>query len=209
MFQVYATPGWGSVFPEALLALGGLPYRRIDVDTRNKPADRAKLAAVNPLVQLPTIVTPDGSGMTESGAMGLYIAECAPAGLLAPPPGDKLRAAYLRWQIFLVANVYASYMIDDAPARWADGEAGKAAIKQRADALRKQHLLPIVESSAGAPWFLGERFTTLDVFVSIMTRWSPRREWYRDNCPKLHAISLAVNALPALKEIWRYNFGDA
>ena len=100
-------------------------------------------------------------------------------------------------------------MIDDAPARWADGEAGQAAIKQRADAFRKQQLLPIVESSAGAPWFLGERFTTLDVFVSIMTRWSPRREWYRDNCPKLHAISLAVDALLALKEIWRYNFGDA
>ena len=208
MFQVYATPGWGSVFPEALLALGGIEYQRHDVDTRNNPADRAKLAAVNPLVQLPTIVTPDGAVMTESGAMALYIAERAPAGLLAPPPGDPLRAAYLRWQIFLVANVYASYMIDDAPARWADDAAGQAAIKARADTFRKE-LLTIVESSAGTPWFLGDRFSTLDMFVSIMTRWSPRRDWYRANCPKLYAISVAVDALPALKEIWRYNYGDA
>lgn len=208
MFQVYATPGWGSVFPEALLALGGLPYQRIDVDTRNKPADRAKLASVNPLAQLPTIVTSDGDVMTESGAMALYIAERAPPGLLAPPPGDKLRATYLRWQIFLVANVYASYMIDDAPARWADGEAGQAVIKARADAFRKE-LLPIVESNCGSPWFLGDRFSTLDVFVSIMTRWSPRRDWYRENRPKLYAISLAVDRLPALKEIWKRNYGDA
>ena len=208
MFQVYATPGWGSVFPEALLALGGLPYRRIDVDTRNKPADRAKLAAVNPLAQLPTIVTPEGDVMTESGAMALYIAERAPAGRLAPQPGDPLRAAYLRWQIFLVANVYASYLIDDMPARWADTEAGQAAIKQRADAFRKQ-ILPIVEQNAGTPWFLGERFSTLDVFVSVMTRWSPRRAWYRENCPKLYAISLAVDALPAIRTIWQYNYGDA
>jgi GST-like protein len=208
MYQVYARPNWGSVFVEALLALANEPYELIDVDVRNNPADRAKLAAVNPLVQLPTIVTPEGDVMTESGAMALYIAERAPAGLLAPPPGDPLRPAYLRWQIFLVANVYASYMIDDMPARWADDEAGQASIKARADAFRKQ-LLPIVEQNAGTPWFLGERFSTLDVFVSVMTRWSPRRDWYRENCPKLYAISLAVDALPALRKIWQYNYGDA
>lgn len=207
MYKVYACAGWGSVFPEALLALAGIGYERIDVDIRNNPADRAKLASVNPLVQLPTIVTPDGDVMTESGAMALYIAERAPSGLLAPPPGDRLRATYLRWQIFLVANVYASYMIDDMPARWADSEAGQASVKARADAFRKE-LLPIVERTAGTPWFLGERFTTLDVFVSVMTRWSPRRDWYRENCPKLYAISLAVDRLPALKEIWRRNYGD-
>lgn len=206
MYKVYARPNWGSVFVEALLALANEPYELIDVDIRNNPADRAKLAAINPLVQLPTIVTPDGDVMTESGAMALYIAERAPSGLLAPPPGDPLRATYLRWQIFLVANVYASYMIDDMPARWADSEAGQAAIKARADAGRKA-LLPIVERNAGAPWFLGERFTTLDVFVSVMTRWSPRRDWYRENCPKLYAIALAVDRLPVLKEIWVRNYG--
>jgi len=206
MYRVYARPNWGSVFVEALLALADEPCERIDVDIRGNPADRAKLAAVNPLVQLPTIVTPDGTVMTESGAIALYIAERARPGLLAPPPGDALRAAWLRWQIFLVANVYASYLIDDMPARWADGEAAQASIKARADVFRRG-LIEVVEQNCGAPWFLGARFTTIDVFVSVMTRWSPRRDWYRENCPKLHAIALAVDRMPALAEIWQYNYG--
>ena len=207
MYKVYSHPGWGSVFVEALLALSDQEYELIDVDIRGKPADRAKLAAINPLVQLPVIVTPDGSVMTESGAIALYIAEQATPCLLAPPPGDGLRATWLRWQVFVVANIYASFMIDDAPSRWADGEAGQASIKARADAYR-QTLLPIIERNTGAPWFLGERFSTLDVFVSVMTRWSPRRAWYKANCPKLHAIALSVDRLPALKEIWQRNYGD-
>lgn len=86
-------------------------------------------------------------------------------------------------------------MIDDAPARWADGEAGQAAIKQRADVYRYD-FLSILEQNAGAPWFLGERFSTIDLFVSVMSRWSPRRDWYKANSPKLYAIALAVDGPP-------------
>ncbi|MDZ4737409.1 MAG: glutathione S-transferase family protein [Rhodospirillaceae bacterium] len=206
MYEVYARAGWGSVLVEAALKLGGLPYDLVDVDIRGNPDDRRKLAAINPMVQLPTIVTPDGTVMTESGAILLCIAERARAGALAPPPDDPLRASYLRWQIYLVANIYASYMIDDAPARWAEGDVAQAAIKQRADAYRYD-LLSILEQNAGAPWFLGERFSTIDLFVSVMSRWSPRRDWYKANSPKLYAIALAVDEIPALAEIWARNFG--
>lgn len=206
MYQVYARDGWGSVLVEALLAIADERYERIDIDPHGNPADRARLAAVNPLVQLPTIVTPDADVMTESGAIALYIAERARSDVLAPPPGDPLRATYLRWQIYLVANVYASYMIDDAPQRWADGSAAEQAVKDRANAYRHE-LMAVLERNAGGPWFLGDRFSTIDVFLSVMTRWAPRREWYATNSPKLHAIAVKVDGLPALREIWRRNFG--
>ncbi|MEX0807206.1 MAG: glutathione S-transferase family protein [Dongiaceae bacterium] len=206
MYKVYARAGWGSVFVEALLTLAGQSYELIETDIRGRPDDRRKLAAINPMVQLPTIMTPDGSVMTESGAIALYVAEQAPQAKLAPLPGDRLRATYLRWQVFVVANIYASFMIDDKPSRWADGDAAQAAIKQRADAYRGE-LLAILEQNAGAPWFLGERFSTLDLFVSMMTRWSPRRDWYKANSPKLYAIASSVDEMPALAAIWARNFG--
>lgn len=184
MFQVYATPGWGSVFVEALLALANEPYELTDVDVGYSPEDRAKLPAGNPLAKLPAIVTPDGTVVIKSGPIALYIAERAPHGLLTPPPGDRLHLAYRSWQINLGMVVDMNCLTDDAPASLAD-----------------------VESIAEQPWFLGEHFTALDVFVSVMTRWSPGREWYRENCPKLHAISVAVDRLSALKEIWARNFG--
>ncbi|MEX1107577.1 MAG: glutathione S-transferase family protein [Dongiaceae bacterium] len=206
MYKVYARAGWGSVFVEVLLTLAGQKYELIEIDIRGKPDDRRKLAAINPMVQLPTIVTPDGSVMTESGAIALYIAEQAPQAKLAPPPGDKLRATYLRWQLFVVTNIYATFMIDDKPSRWADGDAAQVAIKQRANEYRGE-LLAILEQNAGAPWFLGDRFSTIDLFISMMTRWSPRRDWYKANSPKLYAIASSVDEMPALAAIWARNFG--
>ena len=204
MYKVYARAGWGSVMVEALLELAGQKYELIGIDPGN-PDERRKLAALNPLLQLPTVVVPDGSVMTESGAIALYIAEQAPQAKLAPPPGDRLRAAYLRWQIFLVATVYASFIVDDHPERWGDA-AQRDDIIARGVAYR-QELWTIVERNAGSPWFLGSTFSTLDLFIAIMTRWSPRRGWFEANTPKLRAIAEAVDKMPALAKVWARNFG--
>jgi GST-like protein len=206
MYRIYARAGWGSVMPEALLELSGQPYELIDIDPSGNPDDRRKLAALNPLVQLPTIVVPDGSVMTESGAIALYIAEQAPEAGLAPLAGEPHRAAYLRWHIFLVATVYASFTIDDHPERWGDSEQQRAEIAARGIAYR-QELWQLMEQNAGTPWFLGSTFSTIDVFISIMSRWSPRRGWFESNCPTLHSIAVAVDEMPALAGVWARNFG--
>ena len=204
MYKIYAKAGWGSVMVEALLELSNQEYELVQIDPKD-PDDRRMLAALNPLVQLPTVVVPDGTVMTESGAIALYVAEMAPEAKLAPMPGDKLRAAYLRWHIFLVAAVYASSIVDDHPERWGS-EADRADIVARGIAYR-QELWSIMERNAGAPWFLGNTFSTIDVFISIMTRWSPKRGWFDKNCPKLRAIAEAVDRIPALQETWNRNFG--
>ncbi len=205
MYKVYVRAGWGSVMVEALLELAGEKYEMIGMDPGGNQDDRRTLASLNPLLQLPTIVVPDGTVMTESGAIALYIAEQAPRGKLAPPPGDRLRAAYLRWQVFLVAAVYASFIVDDHPERWGS-EAQSDDIVARGIEYR-QELWKIVEQNAGAPWFLGASFSTIDLFIAIMTRWSPRRDWFEKNCPKLRAIAEAVDRMPALAKVWARNFG--
>jgi GST-like protein len=206
MYRVYSRAGWGSSMAEALLELSGLPYEIVEIDPRGNPEDRRKLAALNPLAQLPTIETPDGNALTESGAIALYIAEQAPEAGLAPTIGDPLRAPWLRWQVFLVANIYASFMIEDMPERWADNEAARAEIGARGLSYR-QELYRVFEDNTGTPWFLGTPFSTIDVFVSIMTRWAPRRDWFEVNCPKLHSIAVAVDEMPALAKVWKRNFG--
>ncbi len=55
-------------------------------------------------------------------------------------------------------------------------------------------------------WFLGERFSALDVYVGIMTHWRPGRAWFAEHCPRLHAIAEAVDRLPALAPVWAANF---
>ena len=71
----------------------------------------------------------------------------------------------------------------------------------------RQELWSIMERNAGAPWFLGNTFSTIDVFIAIMTRWSPKRGWFDKNTPKLRAIAEAVDRIPALAHVWARNFG--
>ena len=44
--------------------------------------------------------------MTESAAIALYLADKYPQAELAPAPNAPERAAYLRWLVYLAANIY-------------------------------------------------------------------------------------------------------
>lgn len=161
MYTLLACPGWGSAIVEAMLESAGLPYAVEDLDPLKSAADRERLRALNPLVQIPTLLMPDGSAMTESAAITMHVGDHAPASGLVPAAG-----AYRE-------------------GLWRQIE---AAIEPR-------------------PWFLGSRFSALDIYLCVMTRWRPRRAWFPANCPKVNAIALAVDALPSLAKVWKRNFG--
>ena len=95
-YTLLASKGCGSAIVEACLDIAGLPYALEELDYGPPGPDRDRLLSLNPLCQVPTLILPGGSVMTESAAMAIHIAETAPASLLAPPPGDPSRAAFLR-----------------------------------------------------------------------------------------------------------------
>jgi GST-like protein len=203
-FTLLSLPGWGSTIVEGALALSGLDYAVETVDPRGEGSDR--LLRLNPLGQLPTLVLPDGRVMTESAAIILYLAELRPEAGLAPPPGDPSRPDFLRWLVFAVAAVYPTFAVGDLPARWIAGTAAQAALTRGAIEQRCRNWR-IMEAAAQAPWFLGSRFSAIDLYIGAMTQWRPGRPWFEANCPKLHATACAVDALPGLARVWKRNFG--
>jgi GST-like protein len=207
MYALIGYPGAGSSIVEAMLELAGLTYKIEYVDLEERPADRERLAALNPLVQVPVLTLPDGTVMTESAAIALYLAEQVPAAGLAPPVGDAARAPFLRWLVFLVANVYPMSTVGDVPAQWVSGEAAGQELRASTMAYREKSWRIVEANIAPRPWFLGQRFSALDLYVAAMTRWRPRRDWFKANCPKLHAIALAADREPRLVEVWKRNFG--
>ena len=72
-----------------------------------------------------------------------------------------------------------------------------------------RRLWTVMEAEAGTPWFLGARFTALDLFIAVMTKWRPGRPWFAEHAPRLAAIAAAAEAEPAIAEVWRRNFPDA
>lgn len=207
-YVLYAVPGWGSALAEAMLVWCGAPFRVEDVNgfDREGPS-RDKLLSVNPLAQVPTLVLPDGSILTESAAIALYLAEQYPDVELAPRPGGPHRTRYLRWLVWLVANVYPTFTYGDYPERWVTVSPDSLTASTNAYRERLWRLLE-AEIGSGA-WVLDEQFSALDIYVGVMTRWRPRRAWFDEHCPKLAAIARRVDEEPRLHRVWERNFPAA
>jgi GST-like protein len=205
-YTLWGRAGWGSTIVEAQLVWYGLPFRFQAVgDLLREPDARLRLEKVNPLAQVPTLVLPDGSVMSESAAITLLLADIAGTDSLVPAPGAPERAGFLRWLVFIVANIYPTFTYADDPARFVSVSAARDPFRAATDAYA-QRLWRQVETAARAPWFLGERFSALDIYVAVMTRWRPKRGWFESEAPRLFAIARRADLRPQLLEVWKRNW---
>ena len=209
MYTLYARNGWGSAIVEAQLAWYGIDYRRRLVgDLLGTPEAREELAPLNPIAQVPTLLLPDGRVMTESAAITLHLADATGSEELVPGPGAAERPDFLRWLVFLVANIYPTFTYADVPSRFVEVVEAQAPFRRSLDDYARR-LWTLVEEAAGSPWFLGSRFSAMDLYLAVMTHWRPGREWFAASAPGLAAIVTAVDKETRLVEVWRRNFGEA
>jgi GST-like protein len=150
------------------------------------------------------LVAPDGEVLTESAAMILHLADLCPESGLAPSPGDPLRPAFLNRLIWFVSVLYPTFSYRDYPERWAPDAAEQ--LRERVDEFRRTLWLQFEAQVGEAEWALGGQPSALDIYVTVMSHWRPRREWIAANCPTLHAIAVRAEALPALAPVMARNF---
>jgi GST-like protein len=205
-FGLYENPGWGSAIVEVQLAVYRLPYRLIPAGgTDSEAAVQQAMRGVNPLLQVPALILPDGAVMTETAAMTLFLADVAGTDGLVPGPAAAERAAFLRWLIFLVAAIYPTFAYGDVPTRFVPAE-GAEAFRVRVNEHRKA-MWRVMEAEAAGPWFLGARFTAIDIYLAVMTRWWPGVDWFQTETPKLWAAGAAAALRPGIAPVMARNFG--
>ena len=198
--RLIGNPGCGSAIVEAALALSGLPYETEILDIWQPGPERDRLFQLNPLGQVPVLILPDGSVMTESAAMVLHVIDQAPEAGLAPGPEDATRPAFLRWLVFLVASIYPTFTYGDDPSRYVNEQEARDELRAVTDAECQRYWRQIETGIAG-PWMLGRQRSALDLYVWVMSHWRPRRAWFTSYCPKLSRISDAVGADPRLAAV--------
>jgi len=202
--KLYGCKGCGSAAVEVILQLAGVEYEFVDAIQSTPYQRHADLERLNPLGQVPVLVLDDGSVMTESAAMMLYFAEQVP-GLIPTVPAQ--RAAFYRWMIFVPANMYAVFAFRDFPQRWVEGEAAQLAFRDKTTDRLKEYWRQLENELRPHPYLLGEAISALDIYVAMLSKWSPGRQWIRENCPKLiHAVDLTEQH-PVVKAVWEKNFG--
>ena len=207
-YCLYHNPGWGSAIVEAQMAFYGLPHNlALAGDLFEDDSARAALAMINPLMQVPTLILPSGQVMTESAAITLYLADVTGRDALVPGPETPERAAFLRWLIFLVTAIYPTFAYGDLPERYVAADHA-AAFQARMIAQRKS-LWGVVAAAAvpGGPWFLGTRFSAIDVYLACMVQWRPGKDWFAEHAPGLLAIADKVAARHEFSAVLARNFG--
>lgn len=198
----------GSLIPEAMLAIAGAPVRLVDHAFDGSALQAPEYLAINPLGQVPALVTPEGDLLTESAAIILYLAERFPEAALAPPPKHPQRGRFLRWVVFIAANIYPCVARRDFPARISPDPACADSVKQAALDEARRHWALLLRELAPAPWCL-DAFSALDIQVAVMSRWMGGAATRDALFPALAAHAGRVMAHPALVPVALRHYGPA
>lgn len=210
-YRLLASPGTGSAIVESMLVLRGLPYVIEDFAYERVLAGDPALMAKNPLSEVPTLVLPDGTLMTESAAMLIYLDEIVREGTmlrdrLVPPAGTSERARVYRWTIFLAATLYPTFTYGDDPERWVSGLETGEDFRKRTDAYREELWRMVEREASPGPYWLGDQLTLVDLYIGVMVYWRPGKKWFDANTPKLARIAANVASHPKLAVVWARNF---
>lgn len=206
-YTIYGALGSGSVPVEATLTLLGQPYTVIEAPTWEGAAQQAKVFDVNPLKQIPALVTPDGETITESAAILIWLADRHPEARLAPSLDSPLRAQFLRWMVYVPAAIYSLFWVRDDPSRLGGPDPEIQARIKAATADRIADCWAMMEGQVTpGRYLLGDELSALDLYVAVISRWGPRRKRFYEVAPRMSQVVRRVDADPRLAAFWEARF---
>lgn len=139
----------------------GVPYTLVHLSLQKGEHKSPEMLAKNPMGKLPVLVD-DGVVVTESAAIGLYLADRYGLGGLAPATDDPARGTYLRWSLFAPSVIEPGSMARAASWAFREGAVGWGS---------HEAMVTAMEAAIGAgPFLLGERFTMADVIFGGTVR---------------------------------------
>jgi GST-like protein len=203
---VYGAQASGSIAVEAALTLLRLPYALIEGATWAEEQARDRVAPVNPMRQIPTLVLADGEVMTESAAILIYLADLYPDAGLAPASGDTRRRQFLRWMVYVSSAIYSLH--------WIKPDVGRIGAPEEA----RDSVIDAVHERIAFCWsnmdrqlnpgryLLGDELSVLDLYVTVVSRFGPWRDRFYEVAPRMAPVVRRVDQEPRLAGFWSTRF---
>ncbi len=140
----------------------GVPYELKFVDILAGAHKSPEILALNPMGKLP-ILTDDGQVVTESAAIGLYLADRYALGRLAPNLDDSARGTYLRWSLYAPAVIEPGTMAKMSDWQFKPSQAGWGNYDVMLDAMDT--------AINGRDFILGAQFSMADLIFGGTLRY--------------------------------------
>jgi glutathione S-transferase len=201
MYILYYSPGTASMAVHQALLEIGAPHelRKLDLDSNQQK--NAEYLRLNPNGTVPTLVV-DGKPVYECAALLLLLAERHPEAGLAPAIGGPERAAYLQWMLHLANTLQPAFRQwfharDFAPAE--HEHESKEFARRRIESVWDRldaHL------ATDGPYLLGNRFGIVDLYATMLMRWSRNMPRTAVEWPALADLAQRVKARPSWKRLY-------
>jgi len=202
-YRLYWSPGSAAMAPHAALIEIGAPFDLVLASIDQGGHRSADYVALNPNARVPTLV--DGDFVIyESAAILMYLASRHRAARLMPPLGTEEYGRYLQWQIYLTNTVQEAFMHYFHPDQFCADAAAQTELK-RISETRLDKFFDVIDRALGAkgPYLAGEQFTTADLYLHMLNRWSrhlARPAWSFAN---IRALVELVRERPAVVSMMR------
>lgn len=200
MYTLYFSPGAASMLPHLLLLETGAPHELRRVDTASGEQRSAEYLRLNPNGHVPTLIV-DGKPCAETAALLLLLCERHPEAGLAPAVDAPERAAFLQGVLYLANTLQPAFRLwfYPADAGAVDEATLKQALRVRIEKCFDHLATPLAD---GRPYLLGQRFSALDLYATMLMRWSrnmpkPATEW-----PALRALAERIRARPSWRRLY-------
>ena len=200
---LYGSRGSGSAAVELALQRCQLPHRIVRASTWEPDSALEELRHVNPLQQIPTLVLPDGTVMSESAAILIHLGLAhRESGLL--PAAESERAKALRGLVYIAANCYSAIGIIDYPERWtvATDKAAHDQLRAGARARLHMHWEVFADMFDATPFLSGSQPGALDFLAAVVSRWAGTRAHLQEHRPRFFATLQRIEAQPEVAAVF-------
>ena len=202
MYKLYWAPDTGALAPQAMLEEIGLPYEKAVIDFSAREHRAPAYLAINPFGRVPAMQLPDGSIMTESAAMVLYLVDRHPEAGLAPAPDEPERARFLLWLLFMACEVYGADLRHYHPDHYCSDPAAIDSVKAAGLRDLEAQLALIEAELEPGPYLLGTRYSALDPYLLMLVGWHPQMDQLLARMPRLKRLCDLLRERPAIAKVW-------
>lgn len=201
MYRLYYNPGSANLAPHMLLKELGVEHELVFIDQEKGAHRRPDYIKLNPAGRIPVLVD-DDLVLFEAAAICLHLVDRHPEAGLAPAIGTAERAHFYKWLIYLTNTLQAELITYFYSNRLANDEGAIAQVHAHAEA-RVGAMLDLLENELAkgqGPYLLGERYSAVDPYLFMLTRWTRNMRNPARNRPCLSRYQQRMLARPAVQK---------
>ncbi|WP_052261648.1 glutathione S-transferase family protein [Leisingera sp. ANG-M1] len=196
MTTLYHAPLTCSLAARFAAAEGGVPLNIAYLNLRTKELERGGLLYdVNPLGQVSVLELEDGSRLTETATVLLWIQSQSQNPEFRVDPQDPDYFQLLRWTNFCATELHKGLF------RVVFYQEATEAVKDRVRDLAPLRFQMLEDHLATRPYLLGDRFTAADAYLAWFFVLSGNARLDHSAYPNLEAYRQRALARPALREL--------